>query len=214
MQENTQLSAHQIARSKLQEWLGDGWMPDMGGSEKVGFHGTRKHLAEEIVEKGFQVPERKIDGSAKRRKLGPGVYLFVETERALGTKVTGVEAATRYACHQRGWKDPGVVRAPLPGLKVLDRDTWPHWQTLQEKMKAAFEADKDTLSPEELRAGYELVVTHSVKLLEDALAAPVEAILSWAEDMPCPNQKGYHCLAVRPPHEARLTGLEAVNPSL
>ena len=98
-------------------------------------------------------------------------------------------------------------------MTALDHDSWPHWETLVLRMKESIKGEQ-LLNDEERSVGLELVTTHAIKLLEDALSGPVQAIKFWASDLPCPDREGYHCLAVRLPLEGRLTKTESFYPSI
>lgn len=212
MQPDRLQTAQDFARAKLVEWLGSDWNPPFSAVPPLGFHGTRKHWAESILEEGFAVPDKKSDGTAKRRKTGPAVYFFVETPRSLATGLSGVKAASIYASQKRGWTDPAVVVADLCVSQAVDMDAWQQWPVLFTKVMEAI--SRDGLTSDEMRAGHENAISMALTIVEDALNLKLEAILHWASDLPAPGCRGYHTLAVRPPVGLRLGGLRMEGPEL
>ena len=164
------------------------------------------------MEEGFTVPDTKVDGTRKRRKNGRAVYFFVETSRSLATGTSGHQAASLYAIQRRGWKDAMIITADFQLQHIVDMDAWPHWQQLLLRVTNAIE--HDGLTNEEKKAGHENNIAAALTLVEHALDRPVEAVLFWADDLPVAAGKGYHSLAVRPPHEGRVFNLRVDYPKL
>lgn len=212
MESDLRKSAQEFARAKLTEWLGAEWNPPFSITPSRGFHGTRKHWAESILEEGFVVPESKSDGRTRKRTMGPAVYFFVETPRSLSSGLSGIKAASIYAAQRRSWPDAAVIVTDFRINRAVDMDMWRTWGTLFAKVMESISRDVPT--EEERRAGYENAVTTALTIIEDALEVKLEAVTYWAAGLPLSKYEGYQTLAIRPPAEPCLSDLQIEVPVL
>jgi hypothetical protein len=185
---------NEAAISWLDQMLGPNWDPALLALPKKGHHGTRKPMAERILNQGFVISDYRPDGSPKKRRFGAAVYLFVETP---GHPLTSAQAAEIYAMTKRRWMDPAVLEVSFHKTEALDIDTWPLWNQLLLKLE-------DVLSRENADFPMDQVKSAALGLLRDALG--IGAVHFKGDRLPTDGDQ-FNCLAVLKPTEETISGM-------